>query len=154
MDQHNHPCFYGVGPFPHFHNVGTSPLFFWELLWCLIPNNESAQSSMLPRCRNFSPLVRGIIMVLDTQQRISLLCFHSVGPFPHFHGLGTSPLLFWELLWCLIPNNRSTQSSMLPRCRTLSTLPRYRNFSPLVLEIFMVLGTQQRISTIVHTSTV
>ena len=64
-DQHNRPCFLGIGPFQHFHSVGTSPLLFLESLWCLTPNNGSAQSSMLPWyrtlstlpwCRNFSTL--------------------------------------------------------------------------------------------------
>ena len=74
-----------------------------SLLQCLIPNNKSAQSSILPRCRtlstlprcrNFSSLILGIIMVLDTPttNQHNLLCFHGVGPFPQFHSVGTSPL--------------------------------------------------------------
>ena len=83
-DQHNLPCFHGVGPFPHFRDVGTSPLLFLESLWCLIPNTGSAQSftfprgrtiSTLPQCRNFSSLVLGIVEVLDTQQRISRIFY-------------------------------------------------------------------------------
>ena len=111
-----------------------------ESLWCLILNNGLAHSSMfpqyrtlsaLPQCRNFSSLVLGIIMVLNTQQWISIILYACtmLDPFHDFHDVGTSPLLFLEWLWYLIHNNGLALSSMLPWCWTLSTLPQCRNLS-------------------------
>ena len=160
-----------------------------SLLWCLIPNNESAQSFMfpwyktfstLPQCRNFFTLPQCKIhygVRYPTTYQHNHPCFHSIGPFPHFHGVKTFPHfhnariimvldtqqristivhtsmvqdpfcicmeqeLFYaftmqESLWCLIPNNGSTQSSMLPWSRTLPTLPWHRNFACLVLGVY------------------
>ena len=105
-NQHNRTCFHGVGPFPHFHDVGTSLRFHSVGIYygAQYPNNGLAQSSMLPQyrtlskfpwCKNFS-LVLGVIMVLDTpiMDQHNRPCFHGIGPFPHFHGVGTSPLMF------------------------------------------------------------
>ena len=113
-----------------------------ESLWCSIPNNKSAQSSMLPRhrtistlpkCQNFFSLVPRVYYGAQYQtiNQCSRPYFHNVGPFPHFHGIGTSPFQFQESLWCLIPNNESTQSFMFPWYRTLFALPRCRNFPTL-----------------------
>ena len=87
--------------------------------------------SALPQCRNFSSLVLGIIMVLNTQQWISIIFYACtmLDPFHDFHGVGTSPLLFLEWLWYLIHNNGLALSSMLPWCWTLSTFPQCRNLS-------------------------
>ena len=126
-DQHNRPYFHSVGPFPHFHGVGIYPFLFQESLWCLIPSNESAQSSMfpwyktfstLPQCRNFSTLPRhrnhyGV--QYPTTYQHNRPCFHGIGPFPHFHGV--------------------------------KTFPHFHN-----ARIIMVLDTQQRINTIFYAS--
>ena len=99
-----------------------------ESLWCSIRNNGSAQSSMLPRYRTLSTLPRCRTFPTlpwcrnhygaqyPTTDQHNCPCFHSIGPFPHFHNVGTSSFLFQESI--------------------------------------MVLDTQQRINTIVHTSIV
>ena len=134
---------------------------FQKSLWCLIPNNGSAQSFMLPqrrahstllRCSNFSTLILGIIMVHDTKKWISI-CFHGVGSFLHFHSIGTSPFFFEESLWRLIPNNGSALYFTLPRRKTLFTLLRCRNFSSPVLGIVVVVDPKERISSIFYAST-
>ena len=125
------------------------PPLIQESLWCLIPSNGLAQTSMLPlhrtfptlpRFRIFSSFVLGIIMALDTQQWISTIVYASIaqGPYPHFHVVGTSTLLFQKSLWWLIS---IPQSFLLPRCRTFFTHPWCRNFSSLVLGIILVLDT-------------
>ena len=162
-EQHNLSCFCCVGPYPQFHSGRTSGLLFQESLWWLIPKNELAQSFMLPLyrtlstpslCRNFSSVVLGIILVLDTQQWIntSLLCFHSVGPIPHIHGVGNSHLLFQKSLWCLIRNNGLTQSFIFPQCRTLSTLLQCGNFSSSSLGLILVLDSRKQVCTIFFAS--
>ena len=112
-------CFHGVGSFLHFHSIGTSPLFFEESLWRLIPNNGSALYFTLPRCKtlftllqcgNFSSPVLGIVVVVDPKERISSIF-------------------------------------QLPHNRTLYTLSLCRNFPTLVLGIILVLDTQQWINT-------
>ena len=165
-DYHNCICFHGVGPFPHFHGVGTSHLLFQESLRYLIPNNGSAQSSMLPWYRTFSHFHGvgtsphfhevGINMVHNTQQRISTIFYASTAQDP-FHTSMAQELLHastgQESLWCSISYNGLAPSSTLPRYRTLSTLPQCKNFSSLVRGIIMVVDIQKQISIIVHAST-
>ena len=117
-DQHNRPSFHDIGPFPYFHGLGTSHLFFQESLWCFILNKGLAQSSMLSRYRTLSTLPwrrnfstfpwhrNHYVARYPTMDKHNLLCFHSVGPLPHFHDVGTSPpFLVQESLRCSIHNN-------------------------------------------------
>ena len=84
--------------------------------------------STLPRCRNFSTLPwRGnhYGAWYPTTDQHNRPCFHSVGTSPRYHSIG----IYYGARY---PNNRSTQSSMLPWCRNFPMLPRRRNLiSPL-----------------------
>ena len=62
MDKHSLLCFHGVEPFAHFHGLGTSSRFHDV----------------------------GIIMLLDTEERISTIFYASMVQDP-FHDVGTSP---------------------------------------------------------------
>ena len=106
MDQYSHPCFRGIRPL-----------------------------STLPRCKNFSTHLRRRNYYgarYPTTDQHSRPCIYGTGPFLHFHDLGTSNFLFQESLWFFIPNNRSAQSSMHPRYRTLFTIPPLHWFKVLI----------------------
>ena len=77
----------------------------------------------------------------------NILRILGVEPFSHFYIVGSSPLLFYESLWWLIPKIRLAQSSTVRWHRTISTLSLCRNFYSFILGIILVLDTQQWINT-------